>query len=327
MPYKLRNPYRHKFKKAKYKTINWPEYDKALKARGSLNLWISEDVIAAWTPQNEGARNRGGQFQYTDTAILSGLSIRSFFKMALRQLEGFIESLFKLMNIVLAVPDHTLFSRRGAKLKVPETSRHYDPNETVSTVIVDSTGLKVFGEKEWMNHKHKGTVRRKVWRKFHIVIDEKGEILASTMTTLHESDDSQLEPLLDQIGVPVDEIIADGGYSINEAERLTQGKWPNHETKLIIPPEKNGVVGNQNNPSARDEHLIFIKDKGKHRWQKETGYNKRNRVENTFYRYKMILGNTLRSRKFENQEIETQIGCMILNKFKNLGMPKSVRVK
>ncbi len=326
MPHKLKNPYRHKFKRSRYKTTNWPEYDKALKARGSLNLWISEDVIDAWTPKEEAKRKRGGQLKYSDTAILAALSIGTFFRLPFRQLEGFIGSLFKLMNIELPVPDHTLFSRRGTTLKVPLTRKKYDPSERVATVIIDSTGLKVFGEKEWMSHKHKGTVRRKTWRKFHIAIDGNGEIIASTMTTLRKGDDSQVEPLLDQIGVPADELIADGGYSINEIEHLTKAKWPNHKTNIIIPPEKNGVVSDRDNPSARDRHLRFIKEKGRKRWQEKTGYNRRSKVENTFYRYKTILGNTLRSRKFKNQEIETQIGCMILNKFKNLGMPNSVRV-
>ena len=238
MPHKLRNPYRHKFKRSRYKTTNWPKYDKALKARGSLNLWISEEVIASWSAKIEGKRKPGRQLKYSNTAILASLSVRSFFQLGLRQLEGFIESLFKLMEIDLPVPDHTAFSRRAAKLKVPLTRQRYNPKEKTTTIIIDSTGLKAFGEKEWMKHKHKGTVLRKAWRKFHIAIDEKGEIIASTMTTLHEGDDSQVEPLLDQIGAPVDEIIADGGYSINKLERLAQAKWPKHKPKLIIPPEK-----------------------------------------------------------------------------------------
>jgi transposase len=131
---------------------------------------------------------------------------------------------------------------------------------------------------------------------------------------------------IDQIGVPVDEIIADGAYSINGIERLVQSKWPHQKPKLVIPPEKNAVISDRDNPTARDEHLLFIENNSRHRWQEETGYNRRSKVENTFCRYKTILGNTLHSRKFENQEIENQIGCMILNKFKSLGMPDSVKV-
>ena len=56
-------------KKAIYRPRNWKAYNQSLVQRGSLTVWIDEDVLANWHPEPEGKRQRGGQLQYSDQSI------------------------------------------------------------------------------------------------------------------------------------------------------------------------------------------------------------------------------------------------------------------
>jgi hypothetical protein len=58
MPYKANQPRCHKIPKARYRIENWAEYDAALVRRGSLTVWVTPEVIAAWTPAQTGRRGR-----------------------------------------------------------------------------------------------------------------------------------------------------------------------------------------------------------------------------------------------------------------------------
>lgn len=286
---------------------------------------MSQEVIDTWEVKHEGPRKQGAQPLYSDTAILTVLSLRSLLSLPLRQSSGFMKSLFELMRVEnLSVPDHSTLSRRGRNLQVPSGCK--SDNAGPITVIIDSTGLKVYGEKEWMNHKHRGTAARKVWRKLHIAIDGKGRILASSMTTLNESDISQVKALFVGIEGPINKVLADGGYPIDEIERLAKERWPENPPEVVIPPRKDAVVRDLENPSTRDKYIERIKKDGRLKWQQETGYNQRSRVENAMYRYKRIVGGKLHSREYKRQETESQIGCLVLNNLSSLGMPKSVRI-
>ena len=98
--------------KTKYHVRNWASYERALVERGDVTVWLSPDAIAAWKPEAGG--RRGGQRKYSDLAIETGLTLRLLFHLLLRQAEGFLTSLFRLMGLNLRVPDHTTLSRRGA---------------------------------------------------------------------------------------------------------------------------------------------------------------------------------------------------------------------
>ena len=102
--------------KTKYRVTNWPQYDQALAQRGSLTLWLSTDAIRQWEPQSQG--KRGGQLRYANIAIETALSLRLIFHLPLRQTEGFLRSVFKLMTLDLDAPDHTTLSRRNRTLLV-----------------------------------------------------------------------------------------------------------------------------------------------------------------------------------------------------------------
>ncbi len=113
MPNKLRDPVRHKFSKTKHRTSNNREYDQALKNRGSLTIWFSSDVVTTWNVDPSAKKKRGGQVKYSDLSIETCVTLSLIYKQRLRQNEGYIESLIKLMNLSLATPDYTTISRRS----------------------------------------------------------------------------------------------------------------------------------------------------------------------------------------------------------------------
>jgi hypothetical protein len=166
-PHKRAN--RHPKYKTAYRVKNWAAYDKALRDRGDIMLWISQDAIDAWTPPQTG--KRGAQPLYSDLAIETALTLRLLFRLALRQTEGFLRSLLTLMDLDLPCPDHTTLSRRNATVEIRQQVRRTSQGPV--DVIVDSTGLKVCGQGEWHSQKH-GEKKCKRWKKLHIGVDDQG---------------------------------------------------------------------------------------------------------------------------------------------------------
>lgn len=322
MPYKLKESVRHKFSKASYRLKNWSAYNASLKARGSLTIWFSEEAIAAWnTPVSSGRRGR--RKRYSDIAITTSLSLKLVYRLGLRQTEGLISSIIALMGINLRSPDYTTLSRRSSLVEVKKL---YPRNTSDGVVImIDSTGLKLYGEKEWCVHKHGGNSLRRSWRKLHLSIDDTGHIHSSELTTLHESDDSQVSPLLDAVTVPIVKIIADGGYNTTTVESYVRERAPENKPDIVIPPNKNTKLSSLDQPSIQDQHIIAIREQGRQRWQKETGYNRRSKVENAMYRYKTIIGRKMSARTIETQKTESKIAVFVLNTMTALGMPVATK--
>ena len=125
-----------------YRVRNWSDYNAGLKQRGSLTLWLSKDALEQWV-MNTATGRRGACQLYSDTAIATVATLKSVFHLAGRQAQGFVESVFQLMNIPLPVPDHSTVSRRLAALSV---SIPVQPQSRARHVVVDSVGVKVYGE-------------------------------------------------------------------------------------------------------------------------------------------------------------------------------------
>jgi Transposase DDE domain len=131
--------------KPRYRVANWREYNRALVARGSITLWIDEAVLAGW-------RAAGGKgWRYSDMAILAALSLRAVFGLTLRQTQGFLHDLTRLLGLAIEVPHYSTFSRRAAALTVPKPAR---PSSGPVHLAIDATGLKVYGEGEWKVRVH-----------------------------------------------------------------------------------------------------------------------------------------------------------------------------
>ena len=134
--------HRHPRYRKKYKVTNRKPYGHSFIKRGDFTLWLSKSVIRSWCG---GPNDLVGRPKiYSDLAIETALSLRLIFKLPLRQTEGFLKSIFRLMNVELNVPDHTTLSRRNSLLKT-QLKRVGKTNGRVDLVI-DSTGLVIHGE-------------------------------------------------------------------------------------------------------------------------------------------------------------------------------------
>src|ERR671933_2663004 len=139
MPFKANSDRRHHIPKQRHKVTNWAEYDAGLRARGSLTVWFTAEAIAGW--RAEARIGRGGQPKYSALAIATALTLRAVFRLALRQTEGLIGSILRLLGLDLAVPDHSTLSRRAETLPMPRPRSGTEPVH----LLVDSTGLKLCG--------------------------------------------------------------------------------------------------------------------------------------------------------------------------------------
>jgi hypothetical protein len=193
VPFKANADRRHHIPKQRFKVTNWRDYDASLRQRGSLTVWFTGEAIAAWTA--EPRTTRGGQRTYSALAILTALTLRTVFRLALRQTEGLIGSVIRLLGLDLAVPDHSTLSRRAETLEVPRPRS--SPGGEPVHLLVDSTGLKLCGAGEWLHGKH-GTKVRRSWRKLHLGLDAgTGQIVASVLTAHDADDGAQVGHLLD----------------------------------------------------------------------------------------------------------------------------------
>jgi len=209
VPFKANAARRHHIPRQRHRVTNWAEYDAALRQRGSLTVWFTEEAIAGWRAAPR--TTAGGQACYSPLAILTALTLRAVFRLALRQTEGLIGSIIGLLGLALRVPDHSTLSRRAATLEVPRPSRAGGAGESEPLhLLVDSTGLKLCGAGEWLIERH-GTHARRSWRKLHLGLDAgTGEIVASALTDRDVDDASQVGPLLDQVAGAVASLTADG---------------------------------------------------------------------------------------------------------------------
>lgn len=288
-------------------------------------MWVSDEARCLWSAARR--TSRGGQPKYSDLAITLCLSLRIVYGLPLRQTQGLMRSVARLMGFDIAVPDFSTLSRRGKGLVLPSVRRQAASTEPVH-LVVDSTGLKVFGAGEWLENKHKVKVKRKRWRKLHLGLDlVSGEIVCSDLTTDDVGDPTALPGLLDQISGSVTKFIADGAYDGAPTRDLLVAHF-GEDMELIIPPPKTAVLSPQAgcNPSVRDRHIAEIETCGRLAWQKATGYNQRSRGETQMGRWKTVIGPKLQARNFDNQKIEAMIGVRVLNRMTELGRPEFQRV-
>ena len=313
-------------KKSSYRLKNWSEYNAALKKRASITLWFSDEALAHW--RHQGPLQRGAQFHYSDLAIQTGLTMKAIYHLGFRQTEGFLQSVTKLLGITIDIPDYSTLSRRQKTLAVPLAP---SPSREPVHVVVDSTGVKVFGEGEWKVRQH-GVSKRRTWRKLHVAVNEAtGEALALELTTNSVDDAAEVKPLLAQIATPIKVFGGDGGYDKTKvySTLAARSRQQQRTIQINIPPRKDAKIIQHGNSAqaalARDDNLRAIREHGRRRWKEQCGYHRRSLVETFMSRFKTIIGPQFKSRTFEAQQIEVRIGCMILNRMTAVGMPDSFK--
>ena len=230
-------------------------------------------------------------------------------------------SVLSLMGLTISAPDHTTVSRRAVTLPVIQA-----PSVPLGPlhVLIDSTGLQVYGAGQWLEAKH-GAKSRRTWRKLHLAVDAaNGMIVAQTLTDQDADDPSQVGPLLDQIDEPIGQVTADGAYDGSPTYQTIAAHSDGIE--VVIPPRSTAVPsGEPGPPTQRDSHLAMIAEQGRLAWQATTGYGRRSLAETTMDRYKSLIGPRLRGRDFAVQQTEAAIGVVVLNRMLATGRPDSVR--
>ena len=306
--------------KKSYKITNWKKYNASLVQRGSITFWFDEDVVRQWSHLNDTPKV-GRPYSFSDIAIECLLTLRELFHLPYRQTEGLARSLAQLMGVSLPIPDYTSLAKRAAKLNV---SLSVAKRKGSIDVVVDSTGLKVFGEGEWKTRQH-GKSKRRTWRKLHLVVNpQTQEIVAEVLTENSSHDADQVPDLLDQVSQPVAAFYGDGGYDKWKVYR----ELADHGIQPIIPPQHNAKIKQHGNsadpPLPRDEAIRGIRLQGRKEWKRQIGYHRRSLAETAVHRFKTIFGGALKNRLLQNQRTESRLRCRILNRFTQLGLPAFV---
>lgn len=315
------------------KIKNWSEYNKSLKRRGNLSIFISESIIKDNRIVMPSKTGRVGRpTEYTDELIEFILTVRELFRLPLRQVTGFIEYLFEIMGIDSSSPDYTTVSKRMSGIKVRYRRKTYPGSNEGIIMLIDSSGFKVFGENEWMRRKHGATYQR-TWRESHVAIDyETRDIIGLINTTAHVHDNTQLRPLIKQVTndnhYRIRTIIGDGDYDARDNYLLGRKLG----IEIIAPPPKNAIEHLNtgwhyqwhDTPGWEERNAVVrhIEEFGLDGWKADVDYHRRSLVENAFYRWKTIFGERLKSRKEDTQYTEQCLKARIINIFNELGLPK-----
>jgi len=350
-------PKKPKTRRHRYHLRNWPQYNRALKARGSLTLWLDESAIRHWIqPPRVGERRPPGHpVIYSDLAIRCLLTLRAVFHLPLRATEGFARSVLALLRLAgpLPTPDFSTLARRAQRLTVELHVPH--PKEPLH-LVVDATGLKCYGEGEWKVKQH-GWVKHRRWRKLHLMTDRTTLLIRGVTTSgEHASDSQELGTLLGQEPEPVATVKGDTAYDTHAAYAAVAARA--EQPRAIFLPRRARRAGTRPRPDRghprvegqrvnrggyrsriwqhgnchappldRDEHIRRIRAVGRQRWKEEVGYHERNLAETTVFRFKTLFGPALSARDERSRATEVRLKGAALNRMTRLGMPDSFPVQ
>jgi hypothetical protein len=290
--------------------------------RGDVTVWLSEEALAAWYYQ--GPALRGAQPVFSDLAIETALTLKEVFHLTNRMTEGKLQSVLKLMGLDLKAPDHTTLSRRGQTVPIRLPKQGRGPLD----LVVDSSGLKVYGEGEWKVRQH-GVSKRRTWRKVHLGIDPAtGEIQAAMFSGAEVADGEIVAALLAQVDPPINSLAGDGAYDQRQVYTALAAHTP--DARPIIPPRRGAHIWQHARspapPLPRDENLRAIRAQGRAAWKTTSGYHRRSLAETGVFRFKRLFGSHLSAVRRPQQATQVAARCRALNIMTHLGMPVSVKV-
>jgi hypothetical protein len=304
--------------KAKYRITNWADYNKALIQRGSLTIWFNVEALDQWKSPTQPGKP-GHPFEYGDIAIECALTLKAVYHLPFRQTQGFLASLLELVHLNWDVPNYTTLCRRQKTVAVPLGAQSATQPRHV---VIDATGLKVYGEGEWQVKTH-GKTRRRVWRKIHLGIDEAtGDVVACEVTESGTHEKEELPGLLDQVTDPIAQVSTDGAYDF----KTCYDAIAEREARAVIPPRSNAIIWDNGAMDARDANIRRIQEIGRKAWKQESGYYRRSLAETGIFRLKRIFGPLLSTRVLAHQQCEVRLRCVVLNRMTALGMPISQKI-
>lgn len=311
--------------KNRYRVRNWKDYNKSLIARGSIEIWISKEALSNWSYQ--GKRKPGGIKVFSDLAIQACLLVKEVYRLSFRMCEGFMRSLSRVLGIK-KVPNYTTLCRRMREINFHLPSQLN--KKQALHVLIDSTGLKVYGQSEWYKKKH-ALRSYSLWSKLHVAMDhESQKILSVKRSDAHAYDSKYFGPLLNEIDdIKLGCIYGDGAYD----KRLCYEEAYKHQAHLIAPVQKGARKQKDNrNYSAHEAlierdrqidciHQFETEEIGRSVWKIASRYHKRSLVETAMYRLKNYFGYQLECKNEKHQQKQMEIRAFALNIMTDLGMP------
>ena len=342
--------------KRRYRLRNWREYTTARRTRGSLTLWCDAAAVAGWVARERTGR-RGRSPTYSDLAITCMLTLQAVYHLSLSATAGLMRSLLTLMGgaaAALPVAHESTLSRRRRTLGVALLPpARLTPGGPVH-LVVDSTGLKVYGEGEWKVRQH-GWTRRRTWVKVHLGVDAATqEVRVAAVTASTAPDGRQLPALLAEEPAALAQVTGDGAYEGRACYAVVAAR-PEHP-RAVFPPRRERRRGRRPRPTKsrprpsawrrdrgyalhvwqhgnrqappldRDEHVRRIRRVGRRRWQREVDYHRRSLVETAISRDKRLFGPGLAARDPAGQRTTVRLRYAALNRMTALGMPDSYPV-
>ena len=304
----------------RYRVKNWAEYNASLVKRGSLTIWISPEAIEAWREASKSG-GPGRPYVYSKDAILMMLILRERYRLPLRAVQGFVASIFALMGVDLPVPSYTQICRRASSLgKVLVCFS----KGKITDLVLDSTGLKVYGEGEWKVRTH-GKSKRRTWKKLHVAINPAThEVVFCKLTGRDGGDAATGAEMLKGSSIKPKRVLGDGGC---DGAVFREAVW-DKGGEIVVPPPRNAKYKYAEDgwEKSRDVAIAEILGLGggeeaRKLWKGLIGYHQRSLVETAIYRFKQTFGGDLKSRTEKNQKVEVEVKCFILNKITSLGMP------
>jgi hypothetical protein len=209
-------------------------------------------------------------------------------------------------------PDYSSISKRAKHIDIPI---RLPTSGKVTDLVIDATGLKVYGEGEWKVKKH-GADKRRTWRKLHLAVDPKShDIVAAKLTLDNVGDPTVFPELMANSPDSIKTVYADGAYDTRECYDLLIKKG----ITACIPPRKNAISWDEVHP--RSQAVNQIEQTSRKQWKQTSGYHRRSIAENAMYRVKQLLSAKLTLRHYDNQVTEIMAGLRAINKMNSLGMP------
>jgi Transposase DDE domain len=343
--------------KHRYRLRNWREYTTARRTRGSLTFWCDAAVLTSWVARERTGR-RGRPRTYSDAALTCMLTLQALFHLSLSATVGCLRSLLTLWGgpaADLPVAHEATLSRRRRTLPVPLLSPARGARNGPLHLVVDATGVKVYGEGEWKVKQH-GWAKHRTWIKAHLGVDAATQAVRVLGVTAASVGDSTYFPtLLAQEPASLAQVTGDGAYEGRRCYEAVAAR-PEHP-RAVFPPRRERRAGRPPRPTKgrpypattrgryrhytlhvwrhgncaappldRDQHVRRIRRVGRRRWKQEVGYHQRSLAETAISRDKRIFGPSLTARDPAGQATTLRIRYAALNRMLQLGRPDSYRV-
>jgi hypothetical protein len=287
--------------------MDWKKYNHELANRGSITVYLGDDLAARWAERCEyGPADRGRPVVYPDQAILLGLLLQQVYRLPLRQSVGLMRSVFKLSGVALPVPDPSTLCRRRRHLVLPRWPKGG------SCIVIDSTGLQIRGPNTWLTTVH--GQKRRTYRKIHLGVDPASSLVVAGLVTPCQTHDSEaFDSLLATADLSAArDVIGDGAYD----RRCCYTGARRRRLRLITPPRTRAVLHHEPGLVERNRAFKTVRLLGKANWKRLHSYGRRSLAEAAMHRLKAAFGTGLRSRLWPNQQKEALLRAHLLNSWR-----------